>query len=472
MLTHVCVVVGSVVVDNCGRRSVPKMDFLVKFPPHLVQHLENIGKNCSCSTTCQETLHVVYQDLTRVVELEEKPPRLPVTSETAVQVVSRLIGLIKECQDGKSLTQAYYVLSVLIDEDFNNETAVTALFEWFERPPPSCSNSISELLPLISTGVLHFVENVDEHWLSEYCLRFLAVFMRNSSERQLLIGTSPGVVGAIISVLSDPQSILLTNLLEFTFSVISSLLGRNMLYSTRIGTEFIQLRGFHVLNEIVTDIATQVRSTFKSNNNKLSRNEIDLLISALDSLRCYFAWVTQHYEYASETFDRSQYCYEKEELPKTSIMLSNTFDMVMSKSDKKNVIFDVMSVAEALLKVSICFGDMIRNNYEPEGAMMELALLHVVQTEKDSDDSLKAGDITEEEEGSTQNELASPTLLEKILILVCGGSGAPESPMPSSAVPITPSLLSFLMESVLEWGDESSRIAKITSDIYFAQREH
>jgi hypothetical protein len=335
------------------------MDFLVRFPPRLVQHLNDFtikGGN-------KEVLNLIYQDLTSVIEFEDKPLPLPITPTTTLRILTKLIKNISQSHDCKCLTQSYYVLGVLIDEDYNNETSTSEALEWLEKPHANTFWSH------LKENMLHFVENPDEYWLSEYCLRFLSVFMGISSSRQLLVGAIPGVTQALLTVLSDPQTVLLSNVLESALSCVSSLLGRNMLFSTRNGSLFIDLQGFRVLNIAVTDVIDQGVASCAAHT-RVSTSEMDVLIAALDAWRSYFAWITQHYDHCAQSFQRDMYCYSDNDLLEVASRLLSLFHL----QHQHHALYAY--IAEALLTTSVCFGDMIRNNFEPEGAMMELGLLY------------------------------------------------------------------------------------------------
>jgi hypothetical protein len=115
---------------------------------------------------------------------------------------------------------------------------------------------------------------------------------------------------------------------------------------------------------------------------------------------------------------------------------------------------------------------MIRNNFEPEGAMLELGLLSVScatgsgsGTVRESDDN-DGTDIVSQHKDTTpsttvtvgEDEIVSEcriTLLDKILNVATGRYTAHDNISSSGAT--------FLMSSVVEWGDESPAIASIVT---------
>lgn len=422
------------------------MDFLVRFPPNLVQRLNEFtvkGNN-------EQVLDMIYQDLTRVFEFEEKPPQLPINAETTLRVLDKLvknIGLSRSC---KCLTQSYYVLTVLIDEDLNNNRAALAAMNWLENPNHMLWSRLKD-------HILYFIDNPDEFWPSEYCLRYLAVFLAGSSERQILVGTTPGVVSAIVTALQDPQVLLLSSLLEHSLSCVSSLLGRNMLFSTRIGTQFIELKGQYILYEAVADVISRFRIICEDDSKAVTQKDMSLLVSAVDALRSYFAWITQHYEYAAETFDRAEYCGDTHHLQRIATLLYSMFDL-QAKETFRPFITDV------LLTTCVCYGDMIRNNFEPEGPMLELGLLWSPPA-SDSEQS----DGNDGDRGHVETKMASATLLDRILgaaNMKQGGKQIIDRNSVEEAPLLAPSN-NFLMDSMMEWGEESAMIASALSMAYF-----
>lgn len=168
------------------------MDFLVTFPPSVVQLLNEFtirGNN-------EEVLDLIYQGLTKVIEFEKKPPsQLPINKATTIRIIHKLIKNIKLSRNCKCLTQSYYVLAVLIDDNYNNTASVQTALEWLQNSPVkkekagstvSCSPQL--LWSQIKAGILYFIEQSDEgYYPSEYCTRFLACFMQGSSERQVTV---------------------------------------------------------------------------------------------------------------------------------------------------------------------------------------------------------------------------------------------------------------------------------------------
>ena len=120
------------------------------------------------------------------------------------------------------------------------------------------------------------------------------------------------------------------------------------------------------------------------NNQRLAKSDLDVLTAALDALRSYFAWITQHDEYCASSFERALYCYSEYDLLHLAAQLYSLFDLKSSvQTTQTQAIPQRQSsqalnayIAAALLTTCVCFGDMIRNNFEPEGPSLELGLLY------------------------------------------------------------------------------------------------
>lgn len=186
------------------------MDFLVTFPPLLVQHLNEFtirGNN-------EEVLDFIYQGLVKVIEFEKSPTQLPISADTTLRIMNKLIKNIGVSRNCKCLTQSYYVLAVLINVDYNNEKAVAMALKWLETnpAPPNCSDISTNrndksnfdmtklsggssrthsqppllLWTRVKEGIMYSSQQPEEgYYPSEYCTRFLSVFMQGSAERQV-----------------------------------------------------------------------------------------------------------------------------------------------------------------------------------------------------------------------------------------------------------------------------------------------